>query len=399
MKLYNTLTRSLQELKIPNNTVTLYVCGITPYDTTHLGHAFTYISFDVLLKYLTYKGNKVIYTQNVTDINDRDKDILERAKEQDISWQELSSFWTKKFLDDMGKLNWTKPTNYLYASEQLQPMINLIQKIIVSGAGYVVNGSVYLNVETFPKYGELSKLSKEQMLGKAKEYEEDVDNPDKKHPLDITLWRASTPNQPFHIPSFDSPWSKGRPGWHIECSAMAISSLEDTIDIHGGGIDLVYPHHEDEIAQSEKGTGKSPFAKIWMHTALVQKDGQKMAKSVGNLVMVSDLLKNYSPNAIRFMLLSHHYHESWDFKEEELLASEKLVVRLKEALTFKDTNLEQDKSALNIFETYMENDMYTPKVLEEIKGICEDILDKKVPNLRELANSLKIISRVLGFVF
>ena len=364
MKLFNSLTRK-KESFVPHRSkkVTIYVCGITPYDTTHLGHAFTYIWFDVLVRYLTFKGYKVKYTQNVTDINDRDNDILKKALEQNVPWQKLGDFWTKKFLDDMKALNWTMPTNYLKASENIQPMINLIQKLIGNGCAYSKNGSVYFDIEQKKDYGKLSDLRNIEMLKIAKDFEEDTENPDKKNPLDITLWRAAAKNQPPHIPSFESPFGPpaggGRAGWHIGCSSMSMSTPGEQIDIHGGGIDLIYPHHEAEIAQSEGATLKIPFARFWMHAGLVSYQGKKMAKSSGNLVLISGLLKKFSANAIRFALLSHHYRESWEFEEKELNEAEAYLTKLK--------NIEED-SDLSKFTDFMDNDLQANLVLKNIKS-------------------------------
>lgn len=360
MKLYNSLSKKLETFKsIEPNKVSLYVCGITPYDTTHLGHAFTYIWLDVLVRYLKFKGYKVTYTQNVTDINDRDNDILKKAKEQNVSWQKLGDFWTKKFLSDMKALNWTMPDNYLKASEQIASMIRIIRALLNNGFAYQVRGSVYFDIEKKADFGKLSGFSKSKMLKIAKDFEEDIENPDKKNPLDFTLWRASSLNQPAHIPSFESPFSLGRPGWHIECSSMSTSTLGEQIDIHGGGIDLIYPHHEAEIAQSEGATKKIPFARFWMHAGLVAYQGQKMAKSVGNLVMVSDLLKRFSANAIRWVLLSHHYRSPWEFNERELYKVEIALSKLK------DTD---DSSELSKFKSFMDNDLQANLALKNIKS-------------------------------
>lgn len=337
----------------------MYVCGITPYDTTHLGHAFTYIWFDVLVRYLRFKGYKVTYTQNVTDINDRDNDILKKALAQNVSWQKLADFWTKKFLEDMKALNWTMPNNYIKASENIEPMINLIQKLINNGYAYLKNGSVYFDIKQKNDYGKLSALSSIEMLKIAKEFEEDIENPDKKNPLDFTLWRGSLANQPPHIPSFDSPFGKGRPGWHIECSSMSTLILGEQIDIHGGGIDLIYPHHEAEIAQSEGATLKIPFSRFWIHIALVSYQGGKMAKSLGNLVMISDLLKKFSANAIRWMLLSHHYRKPWEFKEDELYEAENSLAKLKNT---------KDSSELSKFTNLMDSDLQANLVLKNLKS-------------------------------
>lgn len=358
--LYNSLTRKIQEFSpLQRNHVSIYVCGITPYDTTHLGHAFTYIWFDVLVRYLKFKGYKVTYTQNVTDINDRDNDILKKAKGQNTSWQKLADYWTKKFLNDMKFLNWTMPNNYLKASENIEPMINLIQKLINNRYAYSRNGSVYFNIKQKKDYGKLSTLGKIEMLKIAKDFDEDVENPDKRSPLDFTLWRKTAKKQPSHIPSFDSPFGKGRPGWHIECSAMSTSTLGNQIDIHGGGVDLIFPHHEAEIAQSEGATGKIPFSKFWMHAAIVSYQGKKMSKSLGNLVMILDLRKKFSANAIRWVLLSHHYREPWEFEEKELYEAEASVSRLKNV---------EDSLELSKLISFMDNDLQANLVLKNLKS-------------------------------
>lgn len=394
-QLFNTLSQKKEDfIPIQEKRVSLYLCGITPYDTTHLGHAFTYITFDSLVRYLAYKGYQVEYSQNVTDINDRDKDILERAKEQNTSWQELAVFWTDKFLQDMQNLNWIKPTHYLWASREIPSMITLIQKIIANGYGYAVNGSVYLDITKYKRYGVLSRLSEDEMLSRAKEFEEDLENPEKKHPLDITLWRSSQRNQSEHIPSFESPFGPGRPGWHIECSSMSTSSLGEQIDIHGGGIDLIYPHHESELTQSETATGKVPFVRYWMHIAMVNYRNQKMSKSLGNLVMVSDLLKKFSPNAIRFVLLSHHYRTQWNFEEEEVAHAETLVSQLQTRLN-KQENVtsEKDNDILAEFERTMDDDLHTPKALDLLRNAL--VKPSLTPEQR---NAYTTIASTLGFI-
>lgn len=397
MKIYNTLSGKKEEfVPIKNKEVSIYVCGITPYDTTHLGHAFVYISFDVLIRYLKYKNLKVNYTQNVTDINDRDNDILKRAKEQNIPWQKLSSFWTKKFLDDMRALNWIFPNNYLYASEQIETMIKLIDRLIKNKIAYIVEGNVYLDVSKDENYGKLSKLSKDKMIKIAKDYDEDVENPNKRNILDITLWRASSSNQPDHIPSFKSHFGNGRPGWHLECSAMAISTLGEQIDIHGGGKDLIFPHHEAEISQSENATKKTPFAKLWMHTGIISYEGEKMSKSLGNLIMVSDLLAKYSPNAIRWFLLAHHYREDWVFDYKELNNASKVVSEIEKALNKKQTDSKNNADYIKQFELFMDDDIDTSKVLNLIYEISQNINLEKTISRNTLEN-FKNFLEILGF--
>lgn len=365
MQLYNTLNRK-KELFVPisEKQVTLYVCGITPYDTTHLGHAFTYISFDILVRWLTHKGYAVTYTQNVTDVNDRDKDILKRAKEQNVRWEQLAKYWTDRFLEDMSSLYWIMPNNYIKASESIPAMIDLIQKLLQKRLAYEKNGSVYFDIVKDKEYGKLSQLNYEQMIAISKDFEEDLDNPDKRNQLDITLWRSSSVNQPSHIPLFDSPFGFGRPGWHVECSAMSISTLGAQIDIHGGGTDLIYPHHEAEIAQAEGATGKKPFARHWMHTGVVAYKGEKMSKSKGNLIMISDLLKKYSPNAIRWVLLSNHYRTSWKFKEKAVAKAEETLQKLLKKS--KGAKTPQNGALWTNFTKLIDNDLNTPEALSLI---------------------------------
>lgn len=373
-KLYNSLTKKKEPfVSIKPKKVSLYVCGITPYDTTHLGHAFTYVFFDILLRVLKHEGLRVNYTQNVTDINDRDNDILKKAKEENVSWQKVADFWTEKFLHDMSALNWVEPTYYLKVSENVTSMIRIIELLLNKKFAYRVGSSVYLDVSKVSNFGKLSKLKREQMIKIAKDFDEDVENPDKRNPLDFTLWRKTAKNQPPHIPSFDSPFGKGRPGWHIECSAISLQ-LGDQIDIHGGGIDLIYPHHEAEIAQSESATGKIPFSKFWMHTANVFYKGKKMSKSPNNLVMVSDLLKKYSPNVIRWYLISHHYRQPFEFFESDLEYSSLEFMQIEKYLRShlpagKQNNNEHTTDE---FINALEDDLDTPLALEIIKQAVQN---------------------------
>jgi cysteinyl-tRNA synthetase len=372
MRLYNSLTRK-NEIFIPINSgkVSLYVCGITPYDTTHLGHAFTYISFDILVRVLKNVGFEINYTQNVTDINDRDKDILKRALENNISWEKLSEFWTDKFLQDMNVLNWIKPNHFITASENIDKMINLINRLLNNGFAYKKDGSVYFDISKKQDFGKLSGFGKSEMLKIAKDFEEDIKNPDKKNPLDFTLWRAKKADEPSHIPSFDSPFGPGRPGWHIECSAMSISTLGDRIDIHGGGIDLIYPHHEAEIAQSEGATLKIPFARFWLHTAPVSYQGKKMSKSLGNLIMISELLKKYSANVIRWYLISHHYRQAFEFFAQDLEKSNTEFLQILEYLRshLRGVRPNYNRKVFEKFIKALEDDLDTPLGLKIIREV------------------------------
>jgi len=383
MKLYNSLTHKTEEFKsLKPHEVSMYVCGITPYDTTHLGHAFTYTVFDVLYRFLKFQKYSVNYTQNVTDIDD---DILKKAKEVEKNWKELGQFWTDKFVADMKSLNTIPPTHYVKATETIPTIIEIIEKLINEGYAYEKNGNVYFDVQKDSDYGKLSGYSREEMIKLSKERGANPDDPNKKDPLDFILWQKSKNDEPF----WKSPWGKGRPGWHIECSAMVYKYLGKKIDIHGGGGDLIYPHHESEIAQSEQFTKEKPFSQLWMHIGMVRYQGEKMSKSLGNLIMVSDLLKTYSPNTIRYLLLSHHYREPWEYHEEEIKEIQKAMVGIETKLkTAKSKRKEQANDLINEFSETLSDDLNTPKALR--------ILNQAVQsgNIEET----KKMMQVLGFV-
>ncbi|QQG40593.1 MAG: cysteine--tRNA ligase [Candidatus Levyibacteriota bacterium] len=352
MKIYNSLTKKKEPfVSLSKSLVKIYVCGITPYDTTHLGHAFTYVFFDVVYRYLTYQGYNVTYTQNVTDIDD---DILKKAQEVGKNWKELGDFWTNRFTTDMKSLNVLPPTHYIKATDSITMIIRIIKALMNKGFAYQIDENVYFSVEKDKKYGKLSRLSKKEMIILLKERGGDPNDPHKKNPLDFLLWQKSKDDEPY----WKSPFGKGRPGWHIECSAMNFEYLGKQIDIHGGGYDLIYPHHESETAQSESFTGISPFVRYWLHTAMLKYQGQKMSKSLGNLVLVSDLLQKYSPNAIRYLLLSHHYRSSWEYKESELENAEKKVRKLLNTVS-KSTN----NSDLSKISAALDDDFNTPLAL------------------------------------
>jgi L-cysteine:1D-myo-inositol 2-amino-2-deoxy-alpha-D-glucopyranoside ligase len=380
MKLYNTLSETIENFSsLEKNTVKLYVCGITPYDTTHLGHAFTYTQFDVLVRFLKFQGYKVKYTQNVTDIDD---DIIKRARQVGKDWKKLGTFWTNKFTKDMKSLNNIPPTHYVKATETIPAIIKIIEKLESDGFAYEKNGNVYFSVQQDHEYGKLSKYSREQMIVLSRERGADPLDPNKTDPLDFILWQKSKNDEPF----WESKWSKGRPGWHIECSAMVYKYLGKKIDIHGGGSDLAYPHHESEIAQSEQFTGELPFSQIWMHIGMVGYLGEKMSKSLGNLVMVSNLLKNYSPNAIRYLLLSHYYREPWEFFQEELDSVAEKVNKLEEKIR-KNNYTQKEKPNIETFTKALSDDLNTPKALE--------VIDETVKK-RNITEAKKMLE-VLGF--
>jgi len=370
MKIYNTLSQKKENfVPLHKDKILMYVCGITPYDTTHLGHAFVYNFFDVFKRYLEYKNYHVIYTQNVTDIDD---DILLRAKRDNEDWKELGNFWTEKFLNDCKRLNILKPDFYVKATDSIDRIIKITKVLLEKNHAYEVDGTVFFSVDSFSEYGKLSRLSTSEMITLSLERGANPNDTRKKNPLDFILWQKSLPEQPF----WDSPFGKGRPGWHIECSSMVYDTLGSQIDVHGGGFDLIYPHHESEIAQSESYTDKKPFVTYWMHVGMLSYKGEKMSKSLGNLVLISDLLKTYSPAAIRWLLLSHHYRDAWEYTEKEAKRAEQELENL-QITNLKPTNKDSSK-IMKQFETYMENDFNTPEVLKLIISASKDTDNQQV---------------------
>ena len=373
MKLFNTLTQSLEELvPLEDNTVRIYVFGVTPYDTTHLGHAFTYVSFDTLIRYLESRGYNVKYVQNVTDIDD---DILRKAREVGIEWDELGRIETERYLRDMDALNVRRPDVYPHATLETPMMIEIIQTLLARGYAYENEGNVYFSVQRDPDFGIMARAiglnDYSAMLTIANERGNHPDDPRKKDPLDFVLWQAQAPGEP----AWPSPWGPGRPGWHIECSAMSIHYLGPQIDIHGGGADLAFPHHTCEIAQSEHFTGKSPFVRCWMHTGMVYQDGEKMSKSLGNLTLVSDLLKDYSADAIRVMLLNHHYRYPWECFPADLRVATETVGLFEQVRTIVGEQVDGTDSLLHgRFVAAMENDLNTPQALLLLRQAAETVV-------------------------
>ena len=310
MRLFNTMSKS-KEVFAAGPIVTLYVCGVTPYDTTHLGHAFSYATFDVLVRFLRHLGHEVRYTQNVTDIDD---DILRKAREIGVRWDDLGRDQTAQYQRDMADLNILPPTHFPRATAEIPGMVDMIGVLLAKGHAYRSGTQVFFDSTAAPDFGRLAGLEGAQMEARFAETGDSPDNPDKRNRLDFVLWKPSAGDEP----SWPSPWGLGRPGWHIECSTMATHYLGPRIDIHGGGDDLIFPHHSCEIAQSECATGQVPFARVWMHNAALLCDGIKMSKSLGNLVMVRELLARYSPDAVRLCLLRHHYRRAFDYRAEEM---------------------------------------------------------------------------------
>jgi cysteinyl-tRNA synthetase len=318
MKLYNTLSGKKEDFEPRGKEVKMYVCGVTPYDDAHIGHAMSYVIFDVIRRYLKFRNYRVKYVQNVTDIDDK---IIDRANQRGVGTAELAKKYADSYFEDMDALNIEPADEYPHATGEIPKITEVIQGLIDKGFAYPAGGSVYFRVRKDPDYGKLSHRSLDAMMSA----ECGLGAGEKEDPMDFALWKASKPGEPF----WESPWGQGRPGWHIECSAMSLKYLGDQIDVHGGGQDLIFPHHENEIAQSESFTGKKPFVKYWLHNGLVQLGEDKMSKSLGNLVTIKQALEKYSPDAIRIFILNSHYRSPLKYSEEGLEAAEKGVERLR----------------------------------------------------------------------
>ncbi len=322
LKLYNTLSCAKEIFKpVKENKVNMYVCGITPYDRVHLGHARCYVVFDVIRRYLIHCGYKVKYIQNFTDIDDK---IINKSLELRVESLELANRYIDDYFVQMRKLNVLDANSYPRVTQKIPQIVGLIKKIIANGYAYEIDGDVYFSVRKSADYGKLSKRNIEELKAGARvEVGEQ-----KKDPLDFALWKKSKEGEP----SWDSPWGKGRPGWHIECSVMSLDEFGfDTFDIHGGGQDLIFPHHENEIAQSEAALGRE-FVKYWLHNGFVTINNEKMSKSLGNFFALEDIFKKYEPMVVRYFLISQHYRSPIDFSDHKLEQSKHAIERIKNAI-------------------------------------------------------------------
>ena len=306
MRLYDTARRTIVAFE-PGPTVLMYTCGITPYDATHLGHAATFVAYDVLQRRLIDLGHVVKCVRNVTDVDDP---LFAKARQLGVHYLDLAAGEEARFERDMVALNALPVYSTPRASSAIPDIRGFIGMVLDRGYAYQADGAVYFDVSKFAEFGSVSHYSVDEMIGYARERGGDVDNPAKRHPLDFVLWQPSAPDEP----AWETMWGPGRPGWHIECSALALRELGTTIDLHGGGSDLIFPHHECERAQSEAATGQ-PFVRHWMHTAMIHKDGHKMSKSLGNLVFVDLLRETWDPRAIRLAIIEHHYRTPWEWDD------------------------------------------------------------------------------------
>jgi L-cysteine:1D-myo-inositol 2-amino-2-deoxy-alpha-D-glucopyranoside ligase len=394
LQLYNSLSRRVEPFRPAQATVTLYVCGITPYATTHLGHAFTYAMADTLLRWLEDQGSRVCYVQNLTDVDDA---ILREARRVGEDYRALGDRWTKHFVQEMQTLNIRPPDHFPRATDAIPEIIEAVRKLCQVGVAYEAGGSVYFDIDAWPSYGRLSRLSRQEMLPIANERGNNPDDPGKRHPLDFVLWQAHSAGEP----SWESPWGPGRPGWHIECSTLAQRFLGETIDIHGGGSDLTFPHHESEIAQSVCTTGLEPFARWWFHTAMVQLAGRKISKSLGNLIMVEDLLKQHSPDAVRLFLASHHYRQIWEYDPAELEEADRQAASLRTAVAL-DTPRSPDpldsRPRQQAFMHAMAQDLDTPAALTTLSDLAADISQaaRAGREVQAAQMALRGMSRIFG---
>ena len=337
----------------PGPRVLMYTCGITPYDATHIGHAATFMAYDVLQRRLIDLGHEVRCVRNVTDVDDP---LFAKARQLGVHYLDLAAGEEARFERDMEALNALPVYSTPRASSAIPDIRGFIGMVLERGFAYVSGGSVYFDVSKFDSFGSVSHYTREQMIEFARERGGDVDNPNKRDPLDFVLWHPSASDEP----SWEAVWGAGRTGWHIECSALALRELGETIDLHGGGSDLIFPHHECERAQSEAATG-SPFVKHWMHVAMVFMDGAKMSKSLGNLVFVDALRREWDPRAIRMAIINHHYRFEWEWTNDQMPVARDRLERWSESL-----KAPESATLLNKVREHLDNDLDTPSAMTTI---------------------------------
>lgn len=321
IKVYNTLTKQKEEfVPIHPGKANIYVCGVTPYNHPHVGNARPFVTWDVIRRFLEHEGYDVTHVQNFTDVDDK---IINTANKEGVQWFDICNRYIDSYFEVMDKLNVRRAHVYPRVSEHINDIIATVQCLIDNGYGYVVDGDVFYSVEKFKYYGQLSGRNLEDMLAGARV---DVDDR-KRNPMDFALWKSAKPGEP----AWESPWGPGRPGWHIECSTMSMKYLGESFDFHGGGSDLIFPHHENEIAQSEGCTGIHPFVHYWLHNGFITVNEEKMSKSLGNFFMVIDILEHYDPETLRFFIVSTHYRSPLDFSDARLTEAQKSLARLRQA--------------------------------------------------------------------
>jgi|TARA_A100001011_G_scaffold110599_1_gene117212 cysteinyl-tRNA synthetase len=390
IKFYNSLTNQKEDfVPIREGEVGVYVCGMTVYDNCHLGHARAMMAFDILARYLRYQNYKVNFIRNITDIDDK---IIERANENKETIDALTDRTIASMQEDFSELGLEMPTNEPRATDHIEGMIAMISTLIDKGHAYhSEGGDVFFAVRTFPEYGKLSNKNIDDLNPGSRIEEDDS----KKDPLDFVLWKSAKPNEP----SWDSPWGLGRPGWHIECSVMSLENLGKHFDIHGGGPDLLFPHHENEIAQSECASDHK-FANYWMHSGLLKINGEKMSKSLGNFAMLKDLFASYHPEVIRYYLISSHYRSSLNFDNESLDQARSALTRLYQAISVapsQESDLHDD--SVKEFIHSMNDDLNTPEALSTLFGLAKLINSSQDTQDQSMyASTMRELGKVLGLL-
>lgn len=390
LQIYNTLNRQKEEfVPITPGSIGMYVCGVTVYDLCHIGHARTFVSFDMIVRYLRYRGFKVKFVRNITDIDDK---IIKRANEKGIDAKELAEHFINEMYQDFDKLNIARPDVEPRATENIPEIIALVQKLIDKGFAYVAdNGDVMFAIDKFKDYGRLSRQKLEELEAGARV---EVQR-SKRNPFDFVLWKMAKPGEP----EWDSPWGKGRPGWHIECSAMNSKILGDNFDIHGGGSDLIFPHHENEIAQS-CCAHDSKYVNYWMHSGMVMINDEKMSKSLGNFFTIRDVLKEYDAETIRFFLLSAQYRSALNYSQENLDNAKSSLSRLYTAL--RDVKVGAAKGGeeyVERFKTFMDDDFNTPGAISVLFELAKAVNTAQEEEASGLAGRLVELASVLGLLY
>ena len=402
LKVFNTLTAQKEDfVPLQDKQVKLYACGPTVYDVCHLGHARMALTFDVIVRYLRATGYTVTFVRNITDVDDK---IIKRAKERGITPEQLAREYTYTFWRDMHALNTLPPDIEPRATQYIQEMIAFIEGLIAAGHAYESHGDVYFDVASFKEYGKLKKQSLDDLLSGARDQVRSQDDLKevKRSPVDFALWKSITDDS-----GWNSPWGKGRPGWHLECSTMIEHVLGDTIDVHGGGEDLVFPHHENEIAQSEALHGK-PFAKYWLHNSFVQVEAEKMSKSLGNFRTIQDVLQQYSADTIRMFILQTHYRSPIEFTGESMDAAKTSMGRLIRAARvveneqsgngFVQPETDADlKPFADDFFGAMDNDFNTPVAVSVLFALSDKVFQSDLEHAGKYAHALKHYASILGF--
>ena len=391
MKLYNTLSGRKEEFTTPDGKVRMYVCGITPYAPSHIGHAMMSVVFDVVRRYLEYKGLAVTHIQNFTDVDDK---IINAANDSGVSTDELAEANIRQYHEEMDALKVLRAHTYPRATTEIPAIVGMIQSLEKQGYAYSVSGDVYFRVGRSADYGKLSRRSPEDLLAGARV---EVDEA-KEDPRDFALWKSRKPGEP----AWDSPWGPGRPGWHIECSAMSMRYLEEGVDIHGGGQDLIFPHHENEIAQSESFSQKQPFARYWLHNGLLSINEDKMSKSIGNVITVGEALNRFSSVALRLFFLSSHYRNPLVYSDQNITAQERAIERIRNAASPNeqvDDGESLDASAYKRqFIEAMDDDFNTPRALASIFDLSREInrASEQGFDVRDAQQTLLELVGVLG---